>query len=170
LAAIHTDGYTKEENARIYTLGSNALKDWTVTAIGIKEPGPGYWHWPMLENGEPTRGYDVEWFKQLCNEKRIQTFSREGYGTYKWTKLPHTHNEAFDLACYSLAALEILGGKKALENAHNALHAPKKPAEPSPFGAYRPEPETKRPPMHPSQKKMEQYIPGMNKSPFGRAR
>jgi phage terminase large subunit GpA-like protein len=79
LAMVHTDGYTKEENARIWTLGSWELKDATVAYLRVKERGPAFWHYPMKEGGHPDRGYDIQYFQQLCDEKRILTFSRKGY-------------------------------------------------------------------------------------------
>lgn len=122
LSTVHNRTYT-EENARLATLGSDALKDEMVARLGVKEPGPAYWHFPMQQGGNPTRGYDLQFFQELCNEKRIAK-SVDGFTKHKWTKLPYAHNEAFDLACYSIAALEIFTGgntARAYENAHEAL-------------------------------------------------
>lgn len=158
LALLHNDGFTPEENARVWTLGSNALKDEMVPRLKVKEPGPAFWHYPMKEEGysrpdgkwegHPERGYDLEFFKQLCNERRILDFSKDGYSVYKWQKTAkRAHiNEAFDLACYSFACLEIIGGKRAIENAFNALHS-KPENNPSPFGVVSPNAARQLPPL-----------------------
>lgn len=174
LALIHNEAFTQEENARVWTLGSNALKDEMVPRLNVKEAGPSYWHYPMAdEEGHPCRGYDLEFFKQLCNEKRILNFSKDGYSVYKWQKVAkRAHiNEAFDLACYSLAALEIIGGKKAIDNAFVALNS--KPSNvPSPFGVSRPDTgeKPKMPPLIHTQAPIKPQTPsqGMNNA-FGKA-
>ena len=118
LAAIHSTGHSSE-NARLVTLGSDALKDEMTARLGVKEPGPAYWHFPMKPGSHPDRGYDLAFFEEITNEKKVAEY-KDGYRQVKWKKLPHQRNEAFDLACYSLAAIEILGGKRALENAYEA--------------------------------------------------
>ena len=91
--------------------------------LGVKEPGPAYWHFPMKPGGHPDRGYDLAFYEEITNEKKVAEY-KDGYHQVKWKKLPHQRNEAFDLACYSLAAIEILGGKRALENAYEAWQRP----------------------------------------------
>jgi Phage terminase large subunit (GpA) len=97
-------------NADLITLGSDSIKDSVVTRLQTLEPGPAYWHYPKSESGGPALNYDEEYFKGLCSERRVANF-KNGQQFYAWTKLAHASNEPFDVACYSFAALEFLGGE-----------------------------------------------------------
>jgi phage terminase large subunit GpA-like protein len=154
-------------NATLITIGSDATKDDVVTRLQTPEPGPAFWHYPKSGSGGPALNYDEEYFRGLCSERRVAAY-RNGQRFYSWTKLAHASNEPFDVACYSFAALEFLGGRNALERAAQAIetriHPPRTvyrpPADPrryvvkpenaappqgfgpveenSPFGTYRP--------------------------------
>jgi phage terminase large subunit GpA-like protein len=81
---------------QLFTVGVNAGKDDIYAKLQIKEPGPGYMHFP---NRVPP--YDDEYFRQLTAEKRE---ARTG----RWVKYRH-RNEAIDCRNYANAALYIAG-------------------------------------------------------------
>ncbi|WP_456798965.1 terminase gpA endonuclease subunit [Bradyrhizobium sp. USDA 4473] len=65
--------------------------------LEIKEPGPGYCHFPMLEN------YDKKYFDGLTAEKAILKTDKRGFTTKEWHKV-HQRNEPLDLRVYNIAA------------------------------------------------------------------
>jgi phage terminase large subunit GpA-like protein len=56
---------SKLNRATIVTLGVDAGKEELVHRLKVNVEGPGYCHFPKLENDEPARGYDEEYFKGL---------------------------------------------------------------------------------------------------------
>jgi len=95
---------TKASRVRLQLLGVDAGKEEIVNRLRVEKPGPGYCHFPQLENGEPMRGYDETFFAGLKAEHR-EIRHKLGFRTYVWTKLPSQRNEPFDCRILALAAL-----------------------------------------------------------------
>lgn len=101
-----TGTFTKSNRARLQTLGVDSGKEEIVNRLTVSKPGAGYCHFPKLANGEQARGYDEEYFKGLCAERRI-TKSKHGFKTYIWIKRLSQRNEPFDCRNYALGAVRI---------------------------------------------------------------
>jgi len=84
--------------------------------LNLDFPGPGHCHFP----NEKHAGYDREYFKSLCSEKRVKRFNK-GIARFEWVKKTK-RNEGLDLRNYAQAALEILNPNferiKALRETH----------------------------------------------------
>jgi phage terminase large subunit GpA-like protein len=65
--------------------------------LQIREPGPGYCHFPA--------DYDEEYFSQLTAERIVTKFSR-GFARQEWVKT-RPRNEALDCRVYAIAALKL---------------------------------------------------------------
>ena len=101
--------------------------------------GYGYCHFPQLENGEPIRGYDEEYFKGLKAERRIIRH-KHGFRTYEWVKLPSQRNEPFDCRILALAALVMPSSGINLDTMRRDVfenQAAEADLASSPFGARR---------------------------------
>lgn len=83
-----------------YRLGTDTAKGIIVSRMDLKEPGPGYMHFPM----EASAGYGREYFAQLTAEE-FRTVWRKGALHREWVKESGKRNEALDCRVYSLAAL-----------------------------------------------------------------
>jgi phage terminase large subunit GpA-like protein len=97
---------TKASRVRLQLLGVDAGKEEIVNRLRVEKPGPGYCHFPCLQNGEPMRGYDQTFFAGLKAEHR-EIRHKLGFRTYVWTKLPSQRNEPFDCRVLALAALSM---------------------------------------------------------------
>ncbi|MTI49693.1 MAG: phage terminase large subunit family protein [Firmicutes bacterium] len=93
---------TAREGINLFPLGVDSLKDKVFGRLRIDFYGPGYCHFPT----EKDKGYDQEYFKTLCSEKKIVKLSR-GTRKFQWIK-KRKRNEGLDLRNYATAALEIL--------------------------------------------------------------
>jgi phage terminase large subunit GpA-like protein len=91
----------KSNKARIklFTVGTDTAKQLIYSRLRMKDPGPGYVHFPLR--------YDQEYFAQLTAEKATTKYTR-GFPHRVWVKKPGARNEALDIRVYSLAALAIL--------------------------------------------------------------
>lgn len=84
---------------KLYTIGTEAAKDFIHAALQVTEAGPGFAHFP--------NDYPEAWFRQLRAEKPINTFIG-GRSVRKWVKIKASaRNEALDTLVYALAAREI---------------------------------------------------------------
>ncbi|MDO6355292.1 phage terminase large subunit family protein [Caloramator sp. CAR-1] len=92
---------TRKENAALFTIGVDNGKAKIMSRLKIKEPGPGYCHFP---NG---RGYDRTYFRGLTSE-RIVRKKINGQIKLVWEKINDTRNEPLDVRNYATAAIEIL--------------------------------------------------------------
>lgn len=102
---------TAREGINLFPLGVDTLKDKVYTRLKLDFEGPGYCHFPM----DKERGYDEEYFKTLCSEKRIIKYYK-GKPKFEWIKT-RTRNEGLDLRNYATAAIEILSPNfEALKN------------------------------------------------------
>ena len=99
-------GYTKGNRARLQLLGVDSGKEEIVNRLTVEKIGPGYCHFPALANSAPIKGYDEEYFKGLCAERRVVK-NKHGFPTYIWIKRLSQRNEPFDCRVYALAALTV---------------------------------------------------------------
>jgi phage terminase large subunit GpA-like protein len=83
---------------RLFPVGVDTAKELIYVRLKIKEPGPGYCHFPAQ--------YDDEYFRQLTAEKIVTRFSK-GYRKREWKKV-RARNEALDYRGYALAAYALL--------------------------------------------------------------
>lgn len=84
-------------------MGVNAGKETVLSRLYIKEPGPGYCHFPK----NIDRGYDQKYMNGLTSEQKIIK-SVNGKMTVAWVKKQGARNEPFDLRNYNTAAVEFL--------------------------------------------------------------
>jgi len=114
---------------RVYPVGVDTAKESIYARLKVREPGPGYCHFPAH--------YDEEYFRQLTAE-RIETKFIKGYARRVWVK-KRARNEALDVRVYADAALDINGD--SLQRLADVLkeriaqrgHVPKSPP-PKPAG------------------------------------
>lgn len=82
----------------LYTVGVDQAKDTIMKRLTIKEPGPGFCHFPF--------GRDADWFRQLTVEKRVTKY-KKGFPKREWVKPDGARNEALDCRVYAFAALVL---------------------------------------------------------------
>lgn len=99
---IHSCTTTNREKIHLFNIGVDKGKETIYSRLNIKDYGPGYCHFPKEEN----TGYDLEYFKSLCSEKRIVRLVN-GQAKFQWIK-KYKRNEGLDLRNYATAALEII--------------------------------------------------------------
>ena len=83
---------------KLFPIGVDAAKDLLFSRMRIKEPGPGYMHFPMSRNDE--------YFRQLTAEKLVTRYHK-GFARREWVKV-RPRNEALDVRVYAMGALGIL--------------------------------------------------------------
>ncbi len=84
-------------------VGTDTVKDLLVERLAIKEPGPGYIHFP--------EGLDPAFYEQLTSEE-LRTEYRKKRPVRVWRlKREGLANEALDLSVYAYAALTSLGSR-----------------------------------------------------------
>ncbi len=104
----------KKNKILLYSIGTDTAKELIFTRLKFKEPGAGYFHFPM--------SYDLEYFEQLTAERLIKKFVR-GYPVRSWRKI-RARNEILDITVYNFAALEILNPNwKKLSEGREAMAA-----------------------------------------------
>lgn len=90
--------------AHLFTLGVDAGKDLVSSALRVEDEGPSFYHFAR----EKERGFDEEFCRQLCSERKERVFDKEkGKVQISWKKI-RDRNEALDCAVYARAAMEIL--------------------------------------------------------------
>ncbi len=89
----------------LYLIGTETAKDTLSNHLSLKEPGPGYCHFPQEREGEDGRiYYGEEHFKQLRSER-----AKLRGNVRVWEKIKQgIRNEALDTRVYSMAARAIL--------------------------------------------------------------
>lgn len=91
-------------NVPLFTLGVDSGKDLLTARLDIREPGPGYCHFPI----DPERGYGEEYVRGLESEHLV-TEMKAGSVVRRWKKkVEGGRNEPLDLRNYNTAAVEIL--------------------------------------------------------------
>lgn len=82
---------TKNNEIDLLSVGSNALKDIVISRLDARVNEEGYCHF----NGEVGFGYNLEYFKSLTAEIKVQENKK-----VVWKKI-QTRNEGFDCRCYA---------------------------------------------------------------------
>jgi phage terminase large subunit GpA-like protein len=81
----------------LFTVGVDTAKEAIYSRLrGVKEPGPGYCHFPLDR--------DVGYFEQLTAEKKRVRYSK-GFPVHYWWKPDGKRNEALDIRVYGYTAL-----------------------------------------------------------------
>ena len=88
----------------LFTIGTDAGKDYIYQRLQQTTRGPNYCHFPL----EEAAGYDETYFKGLASEMKITRF-RNGQMKVAWVLRDKNYkrNEPLDLRNYATAALEI---------------------------------------------------------------
>lgn len=100
VSLLHTWSVNKKHKAMLITLGVDEGKAKVFSSLQIKEPGPGYCHFPL------DKGYNRDYFRGLTAEVLV-TKMRAGVKFRQWKQI-RKRNEPLDLRVYNLAALEAL--------------------------------------------------------------
>ena len=111
---IHKLSRTKKENAVLIILGVDDGKSTIISRLKeIKQPGEGYFHFPLQKN----KGYDRQYFRGLISEKKVLR-KRAGQFVKVWEKInDKQQNEPLELRNYAYAALKLLNPNfEKLEN------------------------------------------------------
>lgn len=94
------------ERYRPVIIGVNAAKEAIRQRLLIKEPGPGYCHFPV---GRPAGYYDQLTAERLIIERK------SGMMVRRWELQSHRANEALDVRVYAYAALQGLVNDKGFK-------------------------------------------------------
>ena len=132
-----------QQRARIICGNSSLVKDTVGGLLGISEPGPGFVHFPINQDGSDCHGFSQEFFEQLAESERKELLIERGLRHWRWKQI-RDRNEALDCFVMALIALQtmrinldtiapIVLTEKALEKAREALE--KKSAEPAMSGS-----------------------------------
>lgn len=89
---------------KYWPVGSAFLKVEFYGALKLKEPGPGYCHFPE---------YGEEYFKQITGEHRVTHRDARGYPAVVWELLPGRENHWLDCRVYARAAASLMGLDRA---------------------------------------------------------
>lgn len=104
----------KFRNMPVFLVGVDKAKLQVFDRLSLKDPGPGYCHFPA--------GRDAEYFAQLTAERLVSRMVK-GRKTLKWAQL-RARNEALDCRVYAYAALHgWQSGGRSLERAAEKLLA-----------------------------------------------
>lgn len=82
----------------LFIVGVDNGKHAVMNRLRIKDPGPGYCHFPQ--------GRDPEWFRQLTSEKLVTSY-KKGRPSRKWELQSGRRNEALDCRVYAYAAFLV---------------------------------------------------------------
>lgn len=80
----------------LYMVGVDAAKDSIYSRLRIRQPGPGYCHFP--------HDRERSWFEQLTSERVTREWVK-GFPRRVWVKQPSARNEALDVRAYAFGAL-----------------------------------------------------------------
>ena len=99
-------GKKKKRGVRLWMIGVNLIKDEVYGGLKLSPPDDiidgypaGFTHFPQ---------YDLEYFRQLCAEKRILVKKPNGFTKYSYVK-HYERNEILDLHVYNRAISSIVG-------------------------------------------------------------
>jgi len=90
-------------------IGVDAAKTAIYDRLKIRDPGPGYCHFPI--------GRDLEYFEQLTAEKKFTRY-HNGFPKQEWRKPANARNESLDSRNYAYAALHALYASGLKLSAH----------------------------------------------------
>lgn len=99
-AALQTPSPKSKAKGRLWTMGTEALKDLLYARLKLTTAAPGYVHFPIQ--------VEDEYFRQLASEKAVTRYVRSRPVRQYQLKAGH-RNEALDCAVLALAALIALG-------------------------------------------------------------
>lgn len=136
--------------ALLFLIGVDAGKDAVYARLKVREPGPGYCHFP--------KGREPQYFEQLTAEI-VQTKYVKGFPTRVYILPGGRRNEALDCRVYGYAALQALNVRWGHLLAVEEARKPKPPAPPPPAPLVKAEPEIPKPAIEPS---------GARRVPFSR--
>jgi len=91
-------GKVAKGSVGLVTVGTEAAKDWLMSALQVEEEGPGFCHFPAR--------YDEEFFAQLTAEKAVAAW-KNGQKVRRYVKT-RRRNEALDCRVYAVAARMLL--------------------------------------------------------------
>lgn len=97
LSAMRKAGYNQ---VPFYFIGTQGIKDTLHSRLLMKEPGPGYLHWPATDD------FDQEYFKQLTAEKKTVQTKGVNRGRLMWIAPEGSRNEPWDCNVGMIAAME----------------------------------------------------------------
>ena len=97
-------GEVIKDGCQLWTVGSDTSKSKIYSRLMLKEPGPGFYHFPM--------GLEDEYYLQLTAEKKLTQY-RNGFPVMVWAKL-RDRNEVLD--CESLAMVAAYRAGMAFVN------------------------------------------------------
>lgn len=97
------------KNITMYIIGVDQGKTTVYSHLKIKEPGPGYCHFPKRPDDHEGYRYDKRHFEGLTAEKLMKTTDRRGFVKREWVKDGKVRNEPLDCRVYGLAARLSLG-------------------------------------------------------------
>lgn len=89
---------------KLWSIGTDTAKDRIFGRLKIAEHGPGFCHFPKMDE------VDDEYFEQLTGEKAVRRYQR-GRGSVRQYVKTRPRNEALDMEVYALAGLYSLGSK-----------------------------------------------------------
>ena len=116
--------HQRRRGIAVYLIGVDQAKSLLYARCRLKEPGPGYLHWPN------NPAFDDEYFAQLAAEKLI-TKVRGTRAYAEWVKT-RSRNEALDCALYALAAYRLHGYKQTAKTRAVIEDRSAEPAESTP--------------------------------------
>tara|TARA_R100000306_G_scaffold62558_2_gene73386 strand:- start:42130 stop:43773 length:1644 start_codon:yes stop_codon:yes gene_type:complete len=89
-----------EKGVYLTMIGTDTAKEIITARLSNNEPGPGYVHFPVSEQFDPT------YFVHLTNERKVKKYVK-GRLTTVWDA-GKRRQEPFDLSVYNLAAVRVL--------------------------------------------------------------
>jgi phage terminase large subunit GpA-like protein len=133
-AQVGKPSKNNRQSVRLFPVGVDGIKELVYSRLKIREPGPGYCHFP--------EGRGDEYFAQLTAEKMVTRF-KKGYKRREWVQT-RPRNEALDCRVYAIAALGIMNlnlnslanrfaraAEQSVEPSEETEVAPAKAARPS---------------------------------------
>lgn len=105
-------------NTTWYPINTILGKDELFQRLLVREPGPGFCHYPSGPNGEDTAGYNNDYYLGLTSEQKHEEVDNRGYTVYKYRKEGASRNPGEPLDCrnYARAALELVEQTGTLMN------------------------------------------------------
>ncbi len=90
---------SRKNQTPFFMIGVDAAKTAIYDRLKIRDPGPGYCHFPI--------GRDLEYFEQLTAEKKYTRY-HNGFPRQEWRKPANARNEGLDTRVLAYAALYAL--------------------------------------------------------------
>jgi phage terminase large subunit GpA-like protein len=110
LAVIKDRNFNNQSHQQQIIVGVDSVKIDGVIRLSVEDPThPGYVHYPKNRDGSPARGFNDEFFRQLCSERCVFKYLR-GQPKEEWVIEIGQRNEAWDCFVYATAALEQYAG------------------------------------------------------------